>query len=119
MLFGAFVKMTRRKRGDKTYTYLSLVEAGRVEGKVVHHTLLRLGEVTALRNSGQLADRTDERDSCQCRGGPDKGGFPPRTTLRESSGRARLVVAFAGDDGRSLHQRGAPFKGLRCPLASG
>ncbi len=54
MLAGVFVKTTRRKRGDKTYTYLSLVEAGRVDGKVVHHTLLRLGEVTALRNSGQL-----------------------------------------------------------------
>ena len=54
MLAGVFVKTTRRKRGDKTYTYLSLVEAGRVDGKVVHHTMLRLGEVTALRDSGQL-----------------------------------------------------------------
>jgi transposase len=54
MLAGVFVKTTRRKRGDKTYTYLSLVEAGRVDGKVVHDTLLRLGEVTALRESGQL-----------------------------------------------------------------
>jgi hypothetical protein len=54
MLAGVFVKTTRRKRGDKTYTYLSLVEAGRVDGRVVHHTLLRLGEVTALRDSGQL-----------------------------------------------------------------
>ncbi len=49
-----FVKTTRRKRGDKTYTYLSLVEAGRVDGRVTHKTLLRLGEVTALRESGQL-----------------------------------------------------------------
>lgn len=54
MLAGVFVKTTRRKRGDKTYTYLSLVEAGRVDGKVVHNTLLRLGEATALRESGQL-----------------------------------------------------------------
>ena len=54
MLAGVFVKTTRRKRGDKTYTYLSLVEAGRVDGKVVHTTLLRLGEATALRESGQL-----------------------------------------------------------------
>ncbi len=54
MVVGVFVKTTRRKRGDKTYTYLSLVEAGRVNGKVVHNTLLRLGEVTALRDSGQL-----------------------------------------------------------------
>lgn len=54
MVVGVFVKTTRRKRGDKTYTYLSLVEAGRVDGKVTHRTLLRLGEVTALRESGQL-----------------------------------------------------------------
>jgi transposase len=53
-LAAVFVKTTRRKRGDKTYTYLSLVEAGRVDAKVTHRTLLRLGEVTALRDSGQL-----------------------------------------------------------------
>jgi len=49
-----FVKTTVRKRGDKTYTYLSLVESVRVEGKMVHNTLLRLGEVSELRESGQL-----------------------------------------------------------------
>jgi transposase len=49
-----FVKTTRRRRGDKTYEYLSLVEAVREGGKVGHRTLLRLGEVTALRASGQL-----------------------------------------------------------------
>ena len=49
-----FVKTTRRRRGDKTYEYLSLVESVRDGSKVGHRTLLRLGEVTALRESGQL-----------------------------------------------------------------
>lgn len=48
------MKTTRRKRGDKTYEYLSLVESVRVEGRNTHRTLLRLGEVTALRASGEL-----------------------------------------------------------------
>jgi hypothetical protein len=49
-----FVKRTVRRRGDKTYEYLSLVEAVRVEGRSTHTTLLRLGEVSELRSSGQL-----------------------------------------------------------------
>ena len=49
-----YVKTTRRRRGDKTYEYVSLVRAVRVDGKVKHETLLRLGEVTALRESGEL-----------------------------------------------------------------
>jgi hypothetical protein len=49
-----FVKTTRRRRGDKTYEYLSLVESVREGGRVGHRTLLRLGEVSALRASGQL-----------------------------------------------------------------
>ncbi|MCP4381694.1 MAG: IS1634 family transposase [Hyphomicrobiales bacterium] len=48
------VKTTRRRRGDKTYEYLSLVESVRDGDKVGHKTLLRLGEVTALRQSGEL-----------------------------------------------------------------
>ncbi|MCA1674578.1 MAG: IS1634 family transposase [Actinobacteria bacterium] len=48
------MKTTRRRRGDKSYEYLALVEAVREGGKVGHRTLLRLGEVTALRESGQL-----------------------------------------------------------------
>ena len=50
-----FVKTTRRKRGDKSYEYLSLVEAVRDGDRTGHRTLLRLGEVSALRESGQLA----------------------------------------------------------------
>lgn len=49
-----FVKTTRRRRGDKTYEYLSLVETVRDGDRIGHRTLLRLGEVTALRQSGQL-----------------------------------------------------------------
>ncbi len=49
-----FVKKTVRKRGDKSYTYLSLVESVRVDGKMTHTTLLRLGEVGELRRSGQI-----------------------------------------------------------------
>ncbi|MCQ3814574.1 MAG: hypothetical protein KTU85_09200 [Acidimicrobiia bacterium] len=48
------VKTTRRRRGDKVYEYLSLVESVRDGSKAGHRTLLRLGEVTALRESGQL-----------------------------------------------------------------
>ena len=36
------------------YEYLSLVESVRDGPRVGHRTLLRLGEVTALRESGQL-----------------------------------------------------------------
>ncbi len=49
-----FVKKTVRRRGDKSYEYLSLVEAVREDGKNTHRTLLRLGEVSELRASGQL-----------------------------------------------------------------
>ena len=53
-MWGVFVKTTRRRRGDKVYEYLSLVESVRKGGKNTHRTLLRLGEVTALRETGQL-----------------------------------------------------------------
>jgi transposase len=49
-----FVKTTTRKRGDTTYTYLSLVESVRTGGQLRHNTLFRLGEVSELRDSGQL-----------------------------------------------------------------
>ena len=51
---GIHIKTTRRRRGDKTYEYLSLVESVRLGGRNTHRTLLRLGEVTALRESGEL-----------------------------------------------------------------
>jgi transposase len=49
-----FVKTTRKRRGETTYTYLSLVESVRRAGKLRHETLFRLGEVSELRMSGQL-----------------------------------------------------------------
>ncbi len=54
VLWGMFVKTTRRRRGDKVYEYLSLVQTVRKGSKIGHRTLLRLGEVTALRETGQL-----------------------------------------------------------------
>jgi hypothetical protein len=48
------VKRTVRRRGDREYTYLSLVESVRVNGKKTHQTLLRLGEVGELERTGQL-----------------------------------------------------------------
>jgi hypothetical protein len=49
-----FVKRTVKHRGETVYEYLALVEAVRVEGKNTHRTLFRLGEVSELRESGQL-----------------------------------------------------------------
>lgn len=51
---GVFVKTTVRRRGDREYRYLSLVEAVREGGKNKHRTLLRLGEASQLAASGQL-----------------------------------------------------------------
>jgi hypothetical protein len=49
-----FVKKAVRRRGDKVYTYLDLVESERRDGRNRHRALCRLGEVTRLRDSGQL-----------------------------------------------------------------
>ncbi len=49
-----FVKTTRVKRGNKSYEYLSLVEAVRDGDRTGHRVLFRLGEATTLRASGQL-----------------------------------------------------------------
>src|SRR6266540_230470 len=51
---GVFVKTARIKRDNKTYEYLTLVEAVRDGGKVGHRVLFRLGEASALRASGEL-----------------------------------------------------------------
>lgn len=52
MMIGVFVKMTRVRRGNKRYEYLSLVEATRDGAKVGHRVLFRLGEASTLRSSG-------------------------------------------------------------------
>lgn len=49
-----YVKTTVKRRGEREYTYLSLVEAFRDGDRVSQKTLLRLGEVSELRASGQL-----------------------------------------------------------------
>lgn len=49
-----FVKTSTVRRGNKTYEYLSLVEAVRDGSRTHHRTLLRLGQASVLRDSGQL-----------------------------------------------------------------
>ncbi len=50
-----FVKTTTVRRGNRSYRYLSLVEAYRDEqGKACHRTLYRLGEASRLRDSGEM-----------------------------------------------------------------
>jgi hypothetical protein len=49
-----YVKTTVKRRGESEYRYLSLVEAVREGKRVTQRTLLRLGEVSELRDSGQL-----------------------------------------------------------------
>ena len=49
-----FIKTKRVRRANRTYEYLTLVESVRVDGKNSHRTLFRLGEATALRETGEL-----------------------------------------------------------------
>jgi hypothetical protein len=51
---GMFIKTKRVRRANRTYEYLTLVESVRIDGKNTHRTLYRLGEATALRESGEL-----------------------------------------------------------------
>jgi hypothetical protein len=49
-----FIKTKRVRRANRTYEYLTLVESVRVNGKNSHRTLFRLGEASALRETGEL-----------------------------------------------------------------
>ncbi|MFV0409694.1 MAG: hypothetical protein ACK5LJ_08370, partial [Paracoccus sp. (in: a-proteobacteria)] len=49
-----YVKTTRVRRGKRVYEYVTLVEAVRDGGKVRHDVIARLGEASALRESGEL-----------------------------------------------------------------
>ena len=49
-----FIKTKRVRRANRTYEYLSLVESVRVNGTNSHRILFRLGEASALRESGEL-----------------------------------------------------------------
>ena len=99
-----FVKTTVRRRGDKAYTYLSLVESVRVDGKMTHNTLLRLGEVGELRRTRQLdriiaALRTHaegswvDGDELSAAGAP---GFGAMAAVKTYFDRLGLFSFFAG-----------------------
>ena len=64
MVLGVFVKTTVRRRGDKEYRYLSLVEAVRVDGRSTHRTLLRLGDLAV--SGGDRIDRCSRGGRCSC-----------------------------------------------------
>ena len=49
-----YVKTTTVRRGKRTYRYLTLVEAVRDGAKVRHEVVARLGEASALAESGEL-----------------------------------------------------------------
>jgi hypothetical protein len=49
-----FVKTSTVRRGNKVYEYLTLVEAVREGARTRHETVLRLGEASVLRETGQL-----------------------------------------------------------------
>jgi transposase len=49
-----FIKTKRVRRANRSYEYLTLVESVRINGTNTHRTLFRLGEATALRESGEL-----------------------------------------------------------------
>ncbi|MFN2504395.1 MAG: IS1634 family transposase, partial [Acidimicrobiales bacterium] len=49
-----FVKTSTIRRDNKVYEYLSLVDAVREGAKTRHRTVLRLGEASMLRDTGQL-----------------------------------------------------------------
>ena len=49
-----FLKTKRVRRANRTYEYLTLVESVRINGTNTHKTLFRLGEASALRESGEL-----------------------------------------------------------------
>ena len=49
-----YVKTNRVRRDNRTYEYLTLVEAVRDGGKVRHRTIARLGEASRLRDTGEL-----------------------------------------------------------------
>jgi len=53
-MLAMFVKTSTIRRDNKVYEYLSLVEAVREGTKTRHRTVLRLGEASVLRDTGQL-----------------------------------------------------------------
>ena len=108
-----YVKRTVRRRGDKEYTYLSLVEAVRVDGKNRQRELLRLGEIGDLERTGQL-DRVIQAltkyangtwvdaSSIDGAGAPSFGAVAAITSIFDRCG-LREHFGAVGEDRGSLH----------------
>ncbi len=81
-----FVKTTRVRRDNTVYEYLSLAEAYRnEEGKTRHRTLLRLGEASTLRDSGELDRVIAALKRHTAAGGAEEGDSVPIDELGAES----------------------------------
>ena len=107
-----YVKRTVRKRGDKIYTYLSLVEAVRVDGKNTQRELLRLGEVSDLERTGQLdrivaalSNYTDQHwvpaEEIEGAGAPSLGGVAAVASYFDRLGLSAHFSAIGDERGSS------------------
>jgi len=87
-----YVKTTRVRRGNRTYEYLSLVEAVRDGGRVRHDVVARLGEASALRASGELDRIVAALASHAQRSWCDESGVD--VTEARSAGAVAAVAAY-------------------------
>jgi hypothetical protein len=118
---GMFLKTTRVRRGNRTYEYLSLVEAFRGEdGKKRHNTLFRLGEASALRETGELdriitalqahaERRYIDVDELEVDQAPMIGTMAAVRTLWDELGLQGLFETIAGEAGLSWSLSDAVF----------
>ncbi len=88
---GVFVKASRVKRNNKTYEYLTLVEAVRDGDTTGHRVLFRLGEAGALRASGQL-----NRNIAALRAHAERAWLPADELSAESAPDGRIAGRGAG-----------------------
>jgi transposase len=116
-----FVKTTRVRRGNKTYEYLTLVEAVREGGKPRHRTLFRLGEVGALRSSGELerivaalqahveGGRFEpvEHDGLEAEGAPAVGAIAAVSSLWRELGLDTWFAKLGADRGAEVLEHAA------------
>ncbi|MCA1679144.1 MAG: hypothetical protein LC777_09485, partial [Actinobacteria bacterium] len=87
-----FVKTSRVKRDNKTYEYLTLVEAVREGTKTGHRVLFRLGEAEALRRSGEL-DRIVAALRAHCAPAEEAGAMVAASSLTAEAAPAVGAVA--------------------------
>ena len=118
---GIFLKTTRVRRGNRTYEYLSLVEAFRGDdGKKRHNTLFRLGEASALRETGELdriitaltahaERRYVDIDRLEVDGAPMIGTMAAVRTLWDELGLEQLFVQLGEQAGLSWSLADAVF----------